>query len=78
LGNQAIRQQHLQEENCVLRAKTVSVKENFDDLCTRVNWVKDRVDKLEQQFLDEHGELTAALADIQQCVKRQRRSSKND
>jgi hypothetical protein len=45
-------------------------------LRTRVNWVKERADKLAQQLPDEHGELTAALADIQQSVKRQRRSCK--
>jgi chromosome segregation ATPase len=78
LGKQALHQQQLQEENCVLRAKNVSLRENSDDLRTRVNWVKERADKLAQQLSDEHGELTAALADIQQSVKRQRRSCKKN
>jgi Tfp pilus assembly protein PilO len=74
LEKQTLRQQQLQEENCALRAKNVSLRENFDDLRTRVNWVKERADKLAQQLPEEHGELIAALADIQQSVKRQRRS----
>jgi Tfp pilus assembly protein PilO len=76
LEKQTLRQQQLQEENCVLRAKIVSLRENFDDLRTRVNWVKERADKLAQQLPEEHGDLIATLADIQQSVKRQRRSCK--